>query len=94
MSLQELLPLEDMQQRLNQQFGKLVVVLFYAEWSQTSIKVRSNMLALLPLFGQFDNVVYLAVSAERCPDAFKLFSVEYVPTIIFTDPFRTVLRRF
>lgn len=94
MSLQELKPQITLQSILNQHLGKLVVLVFYADWNKQSLKFKDSLMTSLPLFGQFDNVVYLAASVERYPDAFKAFSVEYVPTVLFTDSFKKILRRF
>jgi hypothetical protein len=72
----------------------LVVIAFVGEWSKQSLKFRQEFNASLPLFGQFDNVAYLAASVERCPDAFRAFDVNFVPTVVFTDSFGNVIKRF
>jgi hypothetical protein len=82
------------QKTLNLHFGKLIVLIFYAEWNQQSVQFKSNMLTSIPLFGQFDNVAYITASAETCPDIFKVFSVEFVPTVIFTDALKNVIKKF
>lgn len=52
-----------MQKALNLHFGKMIVIVFYADWSKPSLKFKENLATSLPLFGQFDNVVYLTASA-------------------------------
>lgn len=94
MSLLELSSSTRLQQILDDHLGKLIVVVFYASWSKQSIKFKDSLVLSLPLFGQFDNVVYLAVSAEGNPDVFQAFSVEYVPTVLFTDVTKKVFRKF
>ncbi len=52
------------------------------------------MISSIKLFGQFANVAYITASAEDYPQVFRLFSVEYVPTVIFTDPLTNLIKRF
>ena len=75
-------------------FGKLLVVVFYAEGNQASMQLKDNLVATIPLFGMFPNVKYLAVKAEKCPQTLKKFNVEYTPTVLFTQTDKKELKRF
>ena len=44
-------------------FGKLLVFVFYAEWNEPSKIFKDNLIETVPLFGQFDNVKYFIVTA-------------------------------
>jgi hypothetical protein len=92
--LQELPPSRELQAVLSEHFGKLIVIVFYGDWSKQSIRFKEALQASLPLFGQFDNVVYLAASAERNPDVFKAFNVAFTPTVLFTNSLKNVTRKF
>jgi hypothetical protein len=63
MSLATLPPYTHLQSHLDASFGKLVVLIFCANWSKNSLLFRDRILQTLPLFGQFDNVIYLLIKA-------------------------------
>jgi hypothetical protein len=48
-------------------FNSLLVFVFYAEWNKPSVLFKNNLISTIPLFGQFDNVKYFTISAEKCP---------------------------
>ena len=75
-------------------FGKLLVFVFYAEWNQPSKKLKDNLIETIPLFGQFDNVKYFIVAAQKCPETFKKFNVQYSPTVLFTQTDKKILKKF
>ncbi len=75
-------------------FGNLLVFVFYADWNQPSVQLKNNLVATIPLFGQFPNVKYYTISAEKCPETFKKFSVEYTPTVLFTQTDKKILKKF
>jgi Grx4 family monothiol glutaredoxin len=94
MALQEFGSDKELTRTLFNNFGKLLVFTFYAEWNQPSLQLRDNLAATVPLFGQFDNVKYFALAAEKCPETFKKFAVEFTPTVIFTQTDKKILRKF
>ena len=69
-------------------------MVFYGEWSKQSLRFKDTLQTSLPLFGQFDNVVYLSVSSERNPDVFKAFNISYTPTVLFTNSLKNVSGKF
>ena len=75
-------------------FGKVLLFLFYSESNQSSLNFKENLIATIPLFGQFPNVKYFLISAEKCPETFKKFKVESTPTVILTQTDKKELRRF
>ena len=75
-------------------FGKLLVLVFYAEWNEPSQRLRDNLVETIPLFGQFDNVKYILVSNEKCPETFKKFGVEFTPTVLFSQTDKKVLKKW
>lgn len=94
MSLTTLPPHTPLQHHLHTHLGKLVVLIFCADWSKNSLLFRDRILQTLPLFGQFDNVLYLLIKAEESEDILKQFSIQAVPSVIFTDYKKTLIRRF
>ena len=71
MSLTTLPPHSQLQHHLDTHRGKLVVILFCADWSKNSLLFRDRILQTLPLFGQFDNVVYLLIKAEESEEVLQ-----------------------
>ena len=65
MSLTPLPPHTLLHHQLDTHLGKLVALVFCADWSKNSLLFRDRILQTLPLFGQFDNVVYLLIKAEE-----------------------------
>ena len=47
-------------------FGSVLVFIFYAEWNQPSKQFLNNLSESIPIFGQYDNVKYYSFCAERC----------------------------
>jgi hypothetical protein len=45
------------------------------------------------IFGQFNNVKYFSICAEKCPETFKKFAVELTPTVIFTQTDKKILAK-
>lgn len=75
-------------------FNSLLVFIFYADWNQPSVQFKNNLISTIPLFGQFDNVKYFTISAEKCPEICKKYSVEYTPTVLFTQTDKKILKKF
>lgn len=75
-------------------FGHLLVFVFYAEWNEPSVHLKNNLIDTIPLFGQFPNVKYFTIAAEKCPQTFKKFSVEHTPTVLFTQTDKKILKKF
>lgn len=75
-------------------FGKLLVFVFYAESNPSSVQLKDNLVATIPLFGQFQNVKYFTIAAEKCPETFKKLEVEYTPTVLFTQTDKKKIKKF
>ena len=48
-------------------FGHLLVFIFYSEANEHSKQFLQNINNSIPIFGQYDNVRYYSLSAEKCP---------------------------
>lgn len=75
-------------------FGSVLVFIFYADWNEPSKKFLENLRQSIPIFGQFDNVKYYSFSAERSPETLQKFNVEKTPTVIFTQSDKKILYRY
>lgn len=64
---------KDLITTLANNFGKLLVLIFYAEWNKQSMQFLGHVGKSIPVFGQYDNVRYVGVCAERCPLSFRKF---------------------
>jgi hypothetical protein len=74
-------------------FGQLLVLVFYTEWNQPSLQFKNNLADTIPLFGQFPQVKFIAVEAKKCPETFKKFKVEHTPTVLLTQTDKKELGR-
>ncbi len=64
---------KDLMRTLMNNFGHLLVFVFYSDANEDSKQLLHNLANSLPIFGQFDNVKYFSLSAERCPETLKKF---------------------
>lgn len=74
-------------------FGSILVFIFYAEWNEPSKQFLTNLNNSIPIFGGFDNVKYFSLCAEKCPETFKKFAVEKTPTVVLTQTDKKVLQK-
>ena len=44
-------------------FGSVLVFIFYAEWNEPSKNFKERVESTVPVFGQFPNVKYFTISA-------------------------------
>lgn len=51
-------------------FGKILVFVFVSEANKESQEFLDNLKNSIPMFGQYDNVKYFSISAEKCPETF------------------------
>lgn len=75
-------------------FGKLLVFVFFSDANPASVKLKENLIATIPLFGQFENVKYFTLAAEKCPETFKKYEIEFTPTVLFTQTDKKKLKKF
>ena len=75
-------------------FGSVLVFIFYADWNQASKDFLENLKKSIPIFGQYDNVKYYSFCAERSPETFEKFSVQKTPTVLFTQSDKKILLRY
>ena len=75
-------------------FGSVLVFVFYADWNEDSKKFRENFTQSIEIFGDYDNARYFSLSAEKCPETLKKFNVEYTPTVLFTQTDKKILKRY
>lgn len=40
---------------------------------------------MIPLFGQYPQVKFIAIEGQKCPETFKKFNVEHTPTVLLTQ---------
>lgn len=66
-------------------FGQLLVLIFYADWNKASLQFKNNLAETIPLFGQYPQVKFIAIEAQKCPETFKKFNVEQTPTVLLTQ---------
>lgn len=64
---------KDLAKVLTNNFGNIIVLIFFAEWNAQSKQFVHHLNKSIPIFGLFENVRYFALSAERCPETFKKF---------------------
>lgn len=50
---------------LSDNFGYVLVFVFYAEWNQQSKQLLLNFNNTIPIFGQYHNARYYSLSAEK-----------------------------
>lgn len=73
-------------------FEFLLVFVFYSEANEESKRYLAKLAKLKTTYN-VDGVKWFTLAAERCPETFKQFRVEAVPTVIFTQTDRKVLVR-
>lgn len=66
-------------------FGQLLVLVFYADWNKPSLEFKNNLAEMIPLFGQYPQVKFIAIEGQKCPETFKKFNVEHTPTVLLTQ---------
>ena len=73
-------------------FGKLLIILFYADWHEHSInylEIFKSALKLIPFSDQ--EIVFNFCDAEKVPEISTKFNINQVPTVIVTDTFKNTI---
>ncbi|KAL4459496.1 hypothetical protein ABPG74_018109 [Tetrahymena malaccensis] len=74
-------------------FGKLIVITFYADWYDHSVNYVEQIANLQELM-QIQDVVFCKCDAEKVPEVANKFQVSMVPTVVLTETRKTTIKKF
>jgi hypothetical protein len=69
------------------------VFIFYADINEDSKKYLNNLTSLIKTFGDYQNVKYFSINAERCPETLKKYDIQTVPQVVLTQTDKKILAR-
>ncbi|EAR88740.1 monothiol glutaredoxin-S11 protein (macronuclear) [Tetrahymena thermophila SB210] len=76
-----------------QNFGKMVVIAFYADWNEHSLNYIDQLESLIDI-SPFPDVVFAKCDAEKVPQVADKFQVTCIPTVIVTETRRQLIQKF
>ena len=84
--MEELLQERDINRITLNNFGKVIVIVFYAEWHEHSRNYLNQFKHLVKLMGlPSSDVIFTFCDADKVGELPKYFGVNSVPTVVFTD---------
>lgn len=86
LSLITLSTLEEFQNLRKQTTDKLIIILFTAEWDESST-LLGQMVAQMP--GNFDYIKFATVDADQATPLVEHFKIDAVPAVVLLHPHKT-----